>query len=183
MNDMNGQFNLPRSKNAKTDSVKLTREFKRALVIQKIIQFILIVFLLVVAAGSAYIAYVGPIKGPDGYIKVTRKPILIGDEVVATSNKDSAQGRFKEAFILEPSLIQGEVIAGPSGYIIGNKDVIITSINQKDEVQTNITLDEKNKDKTKLDSEYVIRCNIDYCGKGKDYIVHSKYIKGVVTDK
>lgn len=172
---------LMKNKTEGGSNVKLTKEFKRALIRQKIIQTVLVIIMAILVFGAGWISYFGPVRTPNGMEYPKRKSVLVGDKVIASDNKDTITARFVEALTIEPSMIEGEVIAGPSGSFYGDSgDITVMSINDRSEVKTNIVLDGKNADKTKLDGEYVVRCTIDYCKKGKDYIIPSNKMKGVL---
>lgn len=175
MNELDNHFKIKRNKHVSRNSVILTKEFKRALWINRIWKALLVLILFAIGFVCMYISFIGPIKTPEGYIRTNHDDISIGKNVVATSDKDSLSTRFKEAVVGPETIVYGEVIAGPFGVMYG-KDGHYSIEDENKTSSSNIVLDGKHE--KFLNDEYLIRCTSGNCDKGQDYLFSKGKVKG-----
>lgn len=175
MNELDNHFKIKRNKHVSKDSVILTKEFKRAMWINRIWKAILVLILFAIGFVCMYISFVGPIKTPDGYIRTNHDDVKIGDTVIATSEKDTLSTRFKESAIGPETIVYGEIIAGPYGVLYG-KDGQYTIEDEDKTSKSNIALNGEHE--KFLNEEYIIRCTSGNCNKGEDYLFSKGKVKG-----
>lgn len=177
MSYLERDFNVKRNKHVSKDKIKLSKEFKRSMIINKIIQTILILILIGIGLLIAYISYYGPIKTNLGWVKPGRGTAKISNVVVFTDENDSMPNRLKEA-IVEPPIYVGEIIAGPYGVLSGEEGSYIVNDIGK-EIPTKVEL--KNHDKF-LREEYIVKCTYGDCEAGEEILIKKDRVKGKFND-
>lgn len=178
MSHLDNQFKIKRNKHVSKDSVILTKEFRRAVLVNRIWKAFLVLILFVIGFISMYVSFVGPIKTEEGYIRTNHNEKKIGDMVIATTDVDGMSTRFKEAFLGPETLVYGEIIAGPYGVMYGTDGEYIIEDEYDNKLPSNIHLEGKHE--KSLSEEFIIRCSAGNCTEGRDYLFSDNKIKGTL---
>ena len=178
-NQFDKTFNIKRNKHVSSDNVVITKEFTRTIWKDRIIQLLLFIIALLLAATVSFVCFKGPIKTDNGYITPLRGNVKIGQTAIVTNDDDSIATRFLESVAKPDTVIYGQIIAGPYGVLYGDDGNYVIEDGDK-KFSSNLKL--KKKHEKFLNNEYVIKCTYGDCDKGKDYIVKADKIKGQVTN-
>lgn len=163
----------------KPGPVKYTKGYGIRVFIRKLINFITMLVIGVVVAGSIYVFAKQPAKVSDGYQTAPQVHRLLkpGDEVVVISGENYNMFTPLKRFLIEHETHYAKVIAGPYGQILqsqGQQKV-------KDGENTHmINIEEIGHEY--LDEEYVVReidSNGDFLDEGYDTIINKNNILGL----
>ena len=100
---------------AQTD-VKITKKYKRALLMNKLIPIIVFLITVLICASLLFAFMSGVVNTTEGFIIPMSTEVAVGDYALVTESGDGPQHRAAQIFITQPALI-GTVIAGPYGQL------------------------------------------------------------------
>ena len=175
MNNLDKALSIKRTKHVAKDGIKLTNEFKRALILSRLTQLLLFLVMVSIACFICYLSYYAPIKTQNGYITPKSIKLKEGANIVATNSADSVYTRLKEGTLGPETIVYGEIIAGPDGQLFGSDGSYRIDDDNKSHT-SNLKLN--NKHNKFLNKEYIIRCSSGNCIPGNDYLFKENKIKG-----
>lgn len=151
-----------------SQEIHYTKEFKRKLLIQRILEIVFWVFILIIAAYVSFIMFKAPIKTTNGTLYPSNKVPDTNSTVVVLPENDNIIGRLENG-IISHDVQEGKVIVGNYGTILNiNGNVAINKDGKT--IRTNIKYD--NTTKKYLDNEYIVKLN-----SGKELLLSGDKIK------
>lgn len=151
-------------------NIHYTKEYKRKLIIGKVIEIAFWAIILIIAAWVSLIMYKAPVKTTSGTIYPSTKVPNTNTSVIVLPNKDNAIGRLENGMVTH-KVQRGKVIVGNYGTLINTGGIYSVNQNGKT-IKTSIKVDNPNK--KYLDNEYVVKLN-----SGKEIIVSGDLIKSL----
>ena len=150
--------------------IHLTKEYKRKLLIGKILQIIFWVFILLVTVYVSFVMFKAPVKTPAGTIYPSNAVPNENSTVVILPKDDNMIGRLENG-ILEHNVEEGKVVVGNYGTLLNMNGMWAVN---KDGKTVRTTVKTDNSNKKYLNNEYIVKLN-----SGKEILVSGDKIKSI----
>lgn len=160
------------NKKVPTGGVTINKDYKRRMIINKIFEYILGIFVVCLIAFVGWLSIYAPVRTESGYVYTDSQPPKNGDKVIVTNASSDFAGRIVNGTFPE-NIRTGKVIVGNYGTLT-NTGGVYTVTQEEKTFPTSVKVE--NKHGKYLNNEYIIECETG-CKPGTQFLAKGQFVQ------